>query len=72
MHVYYRNASLVLIFDSCADFSPDYTDTWESLERRIDDVMTLGKATSQAGGLVSSLASNVNDLLSTFGPGGRR
>lgn len=68
----YSITSLVLISDICADFSPDYTDTWESLERRIDDVMTLGKATSQAGGLVSSLASNLNDLLSTFSPGGRR
>ena len=55
-----------------ADFSPDYADTWESLERRIDDVMAVGKAAAQAGNLVSSLASNMTDMMSSFVPGSRR
>lgn len=33
------------------DYSPGYTDTWQQLERRIDDVLWLGSAAQSAAAL---------------------
>ena len=31
------------------DYSPGYADTWEALDRRLQDVAALGKMTGKAG-----------------------
>lgn len=53
---YTKRAALASIYLSTelymlTDYSPGYTDTWQQLERRIDDVLWLGSAAQSAAAL---------------------
>ena len=46
-----------------ADFSPDYSDTWESLDRSIAAVLAAGKASNQAVEAVSAAAAQLIGMI---------
>lgn len=49
------------------DYSPGYADTWEALDRRLQDVAALGKMTGKVGKLRGSGAEMVSPPPSTEG-----
>ena len=55
----YSSTELYMLTDT----SPHYEDTWNFLDRRIEDIMVAGKATAQLGGFAKSLASDYDSML---------
>lgn len=45
------------------DCSPEYADTWAALDRRLQDVMTVGKAAGQAGSAAGAAADAAGSVL---------
>jgi len=45
------------------DTSPDFTSTWKFLDRRLEDVQTLGTVTSEVGTYLDFTANAVMNIL---------
>ncbi|KAK9827204.1 hypothetical protein WJX74_010318 [Apatococcus lobatus] len=66
---YTKRALLASVYTSTelymlTDYSPEYADTWESLDRRLADVMRLGSAAREARAAAATVAGSLGSVLS--------
>ena len=52
-----------------SDKSQDFKDTWEFLDRRIEDTQALGKVISGSKGFTSSVSAGIGSIFGILRPG---
>lgn len=50
------------------DYSPGFADTWDVLDRRLQDVMTIGRVMGQMGNSAASIVEQISSTLSQLVP----